>query len=160
MNLPPLNSGFNACLEAMHLKAEDKQTIVNVVKQYTMPNSWSEIFFWLNYRVDNAFKSILGRSDWQVANRLIYNHMLNAVKENKVYEEPPKDVIQLKIKARVIETVYNTSKYYLPLCLNCNEMQREATEEFRKELAGLDLNHIVGQLKKVSLEVTSHFEQR
>ena len=74
---PKLNIGAEACLQSMYLTPENQEPsghqkfVTNCVSKYAFP-PLNGLWDWLIYRITNACKAVLGKSEWQIAQRIVH----------------------------------------------------------------------------------------
>lgn len=144
-----LSGAAEAQIQAMHLNANDAETIRSCIQKYTTPESFCEKLNWFVYRVTQAIKSIFGRSDWQMADKTIQMHFkgrcgaLFVEKRTTLGMQPPLGLSLREDKACnqfYSQCAHGYAKQSLSSALTLHQLKAEITGGIRSEgFKNLDL---------------------
>lgn len=150
-----LCGGGEECIRLMHFSHEhEKQAIRDCISRYAMPDTFSGILNWLVYRVTNAFNSLFGSSEWQIAQNVIQLSAIRLAHQKGFFSNSPRE-IQNKIQDMVAKNTLNQADSILEFCLSMQEIR--ATTGSVVEAAGimtslLDLNYYLDNDLRLGVE--------
>lgn len=75
MSTPQVFNYTSTLINRLNIEENDKNKVKKCVSGYSMPDSFLGKISWVAYRIFNAFKSIFGQSDWQIAKKIIINKL-------------------------------------------------------------------------------------
>ncbi len=155
MSIQKLSSGAELCIQAMHLESQEEEIVRNCVSRYSTPSTFCETLAWIVYRIQNAIKSIIGFSDWQIAKKTIEDRILAIF--SKLEKKCGQDLENAKIYPFILETVhslaYDTANRLLPFCFSLHQNRTESSEEVKAEAEKVSFSTRFKEFLNISLSV-------
>lgn len=154
-----LCSGAESCLHTISLSQNDAEAVRTCISKYELPDTFCKKLEWLVYRVIQAFKSLFGCSDWQMAARIIQNNYTQEALRARVIQEIPQNSLEELIKDKAISSFSWMSSRILDLTLLLQEERTEASAELRNRLRFASINEILSAIRRIREEALSTFPQ-
>lgn len=138
MNIPLLNNGAELCIEALYMQESNENMVRRCVSRYTRPDTFYGIMDWVIFRLENAVKSFLGKSDWQITQKVIQNHVFKfavekiGIKKNINIANPENDIERL-LTETVIEMTNTYVNRFFPAFVELNQKQIKISTELKKK---------------------------
>lgn len=143
METKRLNGSAEIILWAMHLTQDDQKKIRNCIHRYATPHTFCDKIKWVFYRAINAVKHIFGKSDWQVAEKIIRDRAWEMISP---WFESPLNPLPQKLKQqlhdKITGVVNDAAASLLSTCLMAQESNTEANDAFKRRVNELDLTRI------------------
>lgn len=150
MSIHLLNNGAELCIKAMHMEKKDEDIARKCVSRYSRPETFYATMNWIIFRLENAVKSIFGKSEWQLTKNVIQNHVFKSAMEKvKAEKNISIDHPENEIKKLLNETVFKMTDIYVnsffPMCLKINQKSPKITEELKEKIKKLDLINFLNE---------------
>jgi len=125
MNIQPLRKGAELCLSALCLTPDDAKLVRGCVNRYSMPHTFSKQLKWAGFRIANLFKSVVGRSEWQLTQKMVFTKALKIAKDQNIYQPNKNNQLNIKQNALIKKELNSLTSSLLKGCLNTHTSKTE-----------------------------------
>jgi hypothetical protein len=133
MSSMTLGNNAELCISSMQLPSDQAAIIRATIKNYSSPNTCSETLGWLVFRVINFIKGFFGRSDWQMAIKMIQDNAIHLVNESLRSDSRPTLDQPSKFRSRVYGITNLLASELLTLVLEIHEQKVEVSNRYDRE---------------------------